>query len=129
MTLANERGNLHMKRNHSVRNPHAEINAPPVPHRQKMTPKNKVGISITKQTRKEMKEFREIRALESYNHVVEYLLLRVIEVEQLILVFKDIFDLATQKEDHHFLQYGFNRKMTPGLRITFNELIRESKDG
>lgn len=124
-----KRTNFGMKRNYPIKDPHIKVNAPPVPHRTKITPKNKRAISIAKSTRELLKEFRDNRVLESYTDAIEYLITRVYDLEKLVMIFKDIFDLATEKEDYRFLHYGFNRKMTPESLIMFNELLGWSKNG
>jgi hypothetical protein len=129
MTVLEKRTTLSMKRRGTIRNPNDEFNAPPVPHRTKITPQNKRQISIAKHTRKLLQQFRDQRALESYTDAIEYLISQIHSLERLILVLKQINDLAVARDDVKYLIYGLNKKMPLELDITFREVVQRYRNG
>ena len=129
MAVIEKHTNLDRKRKQTIKNPNKEFNAPPVPHRTKITPKNKVNISIAKPTRKLLQQFRDQRALESYTDAIEYLISLIHTLERLVLVLKQINDVAVERDDVKFLIYGLNKKMPLGLDITFREVIQRYRNG
>ena len=46
-----------------------------------------------------------------------------------LIILKEIFDLAVEKNDAKFLVYGFNRKLTLDQQILFKETLKRYKDG
>ncbi len=90
---------------------------------------NQVLLGIARPTKIQLINYRDDRGFFSLTNAIEDAINRVHQLEASLIILKEIFDLAVEKNDTKFLVYGFNRKLTLDQQILFKETLKRYKDG
>ncbi len=94
-----------------------------------LTKENEVLLAIARSAKLKLVNYRDDREFHSLTNAIEDAIDRVHKLEELLMVFKEIFDLAVERDDVKYLIYGFNKKLNLDQQIIFKKILKRKRDG